>query len=66
MEITSFVPGLFWFIIRVAGVSSLFTQIQENNFLFTEDDQRVWLAVPLNQQKIYDFRCQLEASMIFL
>ena len=48
------------------GVSSLFTQIQENNFLLTEDDQRVWLAVPLNQQKIYNFRCQLEASMIFL
>ena len=62
MEITSIIHGLFWSI----RVSSLFTQIQENNFLFTEDNQRVWLAVALNQQKIYNFRCQLEASMIFL
>ena len=62
MEITSIIHGLFWSI----RVSSLFTQIQENNFLFTEDNQCVWLVVALNQQKIYNFRCQLEASMIFL
>ena len=60
MEITSFILGFFY------PISSLFTQIQENNFLFTEYNQGVWLAVPLNQEKIYDFRCQLEASMIFL